>query len=153
MSAWTFNHHEIFECAYLKFTVSGQSKQTGINTHTHVQCSHTSVGLLRLAPVSSICALLLLSSSRDITLVGATCYYATQKTLPGELLKPSKYCYYILSNFCWLPLYLGLVSPSSYNRTRLPICYMHCQLQLTDYRIPNEKWSPSKLGHDYQQLL
>ena len=100
MSAWTFNHHEIFECTYLKFTVSGRSKQTGIDTHTHAQCSHTSVGLLRLVLVSSICALLLLSSSRDITLVGATCYYATQKTLPEELLKPSKYCYYILSNFC-----------------------------------------------------
>lgn len=27
---WTFNHHEMFECAHLKFTVSGLSKQTNI---------------------------------------------------------------------------------------------------------------------------
>ena len=27
MSLWTFNLHEIFECAHIKLTVSGQSKQ------------------------------------------------------------------------------------------------------------------------------
>ena len=32
-SAWTFNHREMFECAHLKFTGSGQSKQpTSIHT-------------------------------------------------------------------------------------------------------------------------
>ena len=45
MSAWTFYHCEIFECADLKFAVSGQSKQTSIDTHTRAQCSHASVGL------------------------------------------------------------------------------------------------------------
>ena len=47
MSAWTFNHQEIFECAHLKFTVSGQSKHSpNKHAHMHVQCSHTSVGLV-----------------------------------------------------------------------------------------------------------
>ena len=40
---------EIFECAHLKFTVSGRSKQAtkqaNKHTHTCVQCGHTSVGL------------------------------------------------------------------------------------------------------------
>ena len=40
-----FHHREIFEFAHLKFTVSGRSKQTSIDTHTHAQCSHASVGL------------------------------------------------------------------------------------------------------------
>ena len=34
---WTFNHREMFECPYLKITVSGQSKQTNKRTQfTHV---------------------------------------------------------------------------------------------------------------------
>ena len=49
-SAWTFRHREIFECTHLKFTVSGQSKQTSIDTHTRVQCSHASVGLAQARP-------------------------------------------------------------------------------------------------------
>ena len=53
-SAWTFHHREIFECAYLKFTVSGRSKQTNqqtsIDTHTCAQCSHASVGLAQARP-------------------------------------------------------------------------------------------------------
>ena len=32
-------------CFYLKFTISGQSKHRYIDTHTHAQRSHTSVGL------------------------------------------------------------------------------------------------------------
>ena len=32
-SAWTFYHREIFECAHSNFMVSGQSKQTSIDTH------------------------------------------------------------------------------------------------------------------------
>ena len=35
-----------FECAYLKFTVSGRS----IDTHTCAQCSHASVGLAQARP-------------------------------------------------------------------------------------------------------
>ena len=53
-SAWTFHHREIFECAQLKFTVSGRSKQTNkpTNKHTHMraQCSHASVGLAQARP-------------------------------------------------------------------------------------------------------
>ena len=45
MLAWTFHHREIFECAHLKFTVSGRSKQTSVDTHMRVQWSHASVGL------------------------------------------------------------------------------------------------------------
>ena len=37
---------EIFECAHLKFTVSGQS----IDTHMRVQCSRASVGLAQAHP-------------------------------------------------------------------------------------------------------
>ena len=42
------NLREIFECAHLKFTVSGQSKQASI--HTRAQCSHASVGLAQSRP-------------------------------------------------------------------------------------------------------
>ena len=40
-------HREIlnFECAYLKFMVSGPSKQAQVVTHARAQCSHASVGL------------------------------------------------------------------------------------------------------------
>ena len=41
-SAWTFHHHEIFECAHLKFTVSGRSKQTSRYTHAWAMQSHLS---------------------------------------------------------------------------------------------------------------
>ena len=49
--AWTFNYHEILECAHLKFTVSGQSKQT--NKHyTHLCNAVTLVwDSLRLTPM------------------------------------------------------------------------------------------------------
>ena len=40
----------IFECAHLKFTVSGQSKSTNKHTHTRAQCSHASVGLTQARP-------------------------------------------------------------------------------------------------------
>ena len=50
----TCNHREIFECAHLKFTVSGRYKQTNqqasIDTHTLPQCSHASVGLAQARP-------------------------------------------------------------------------------------------------------
>ena len=42
----TCNHREIFECAHLKFTVSGRS----IDTHTLPQCSHASVRLAQARP-------------------------------------------------------------------------------------------------------
>ena len=42
--------HEIFECAHLKFTASGQFKQASIDTHMHAQCSHVSVGLAQARP-------------------------------------------------------------------------------------------------------
>ena len=45
---------EIFECAHLKFPVSGRSKQAyihmRIDTHTRAQCSHASVGLAQARP-------------------------------------------------------------------------------------------------------
>ena len=45
---------EIFECAHLKFTVSGRSKQASKqaskHTHTCAQCSHASVGLAQARP-------------------------------------------------------------------------------------------------------
>ena len=44
------NRREIFEHAHLKLTVSGQSKQTSIDTHTLPQCSHASVGLAQARP-------------------------------------------------------------------------------------------------------
>ena len=45
---WTFNHCEIFESAYFKFTVSGLSK------HTHVCAMHVMLvwGSLRFAPTN-----------------------------------------------------------------------------------------------------
>ena len=47
----SFHHHEIFECAHLKFTVSGGSKPT--NKHTRVRNAVTLVwGSLRLAPIT-----------------------------------------------------------------------------------------------------
>ena len=49
----TFHHRDIFECAHLKFVVSGQSKQTSIHTVMHVQCCRVSVGSPRLAPILS----------------------------------------------------------------------------------------------------
>ena len=57
--AWTFHHREIFECACLKFKVSGRSKeksnkQASINTHTHAQCSHTNLGLAQARPNHAI---------------------------------------------------------------------------------------------------
>ena len=51
------NHREIFECAHLKFTVSGRSKQTNKHTHTSAQCSHASVGLTQARPNNSNIAL------------------------------------------------------------------------------------------------
>ena len=42
------NHREMFECAHLKFTVSGRSKAK--HTHTRAQCSHASVGLAQARP-------------------------------------------------------------------------------------------------------
>ena len=47
---------EIFECAYLKFTVSGQSKQTNKLTSIHTRvCNAVTLvwGLLRLTPINS----------------------------------------------------------------------------------------------------
>ena len=44
------NLREIFECAHLKFTVSGWSKQASIDTHTCAQCSDASVGLAQARP-------------------------------------------------------------------------------------------------------
>ena len=49
--------HEIFECAHLKFMVSGRSKQVSKQAskhrYTHVRNAVTLVwGLLRLAPIS-----------------------------------------------------------------------------------------------------
>ena len=52
-SAWTFHHREIFECAHLKFTVSGWSKQT--NKHRYTRNAVTLVwGSLRLAPIIQV---------------------------------------------------------------------------------------------------
>ena len=42
--------HEIFECAHLKFMISGQSKQASKSTHTHVQCGDASVGFTQACP-------------------------------------------------------------------------------------------------------
>ena len=47
---WSHTHMDIFQCACLKFTVSGQSKKqtnqrTRKCTHSYAQCSHASVGL------------------------------------------------------------------------------------------------------------
>ena len=39
--------------AHLKFSVSGRSKQASIDTHTHAQCSHASVGLAQIRPKCS----------------------------------------------------------------------------------------------------
>ena len=48
------DHREIFECAHLKFMVSGRSKQASkqasIDTHMRAQCSHASVGLAQVRP-------------------------------------------------------------------------------------------------------
>ena len=45
---------EIFECAYLKFSVSGRSeqasRQASKHTHARAQCSHASVGLAQARP-------------------------------------------------------------------------------------------------------
>ena len=49
----TRNHHQIFECAHLKFTESGRSKQTYKHRYTHPQCSHASVGLAQAPPNKS----------------------------------------------------------------------------------------------------
>ena len=48
----TFGLHEIFKCAYLKFTVYGH-KPTDI--HTHASCNAVTLvwGLLRLAPINT----------------------------------------------------------------------------------------------------
>ena len=43
-SAWIFHCREMFECAHLKFTVSGRSKPTNKHTHTRAQCSHACSG-------------------------------------------------------------------------------------------------------------
>ena len=58
---WTVNPREIFECAHLKFTVSGRSKQASkqasnqANIQTHVCNAVTLVwGSLRLAPITAI---------------------------------------------------------------------------------------------------
>ena len=48
--------HEIFECAHLKFTVSGQSKQAHKHTHTRAQCCHASVGLAQAHPNDLSCS-------------------------------------------------------------------------------------------------
>ena len=45
---------EIFECAHLKFTVSGRAKQASIDTHTRAQCSHASMGLTQARPNNHI---------------------------------------------------------------------------------------------------
>ena len=49
-AAWTCHHRKIFDCAHLRFTVSGRCKQTNKHTHTHAQCSHASVGLAQARP-------------------------------------------------------------------------------------------------------
>ena len=40
-----FGLHEIFKCAYLKFTVYGRK-----HTHNFRKCSHASVGLVQARP-------------------------------------------------------------------------------------------------------
>ena len=47
---YDIDHREIFECAHLKFTVSGRSKQASKHTHARAQCSHASVGLAQACP-------------------------------------------------------------------------------------------------------
>ena len=104
---------------------------------------------------------------RGITLVGATCCCATQKTLPGEVLKPSKHCYYILSSFCCE--YNGLIVSRPGNafshwkqkvvkfsrfvldvvQGRLQIA-IHLFLQLSCQNKATDLLSPSELGYDYQ---
>ena len=49
---------KMFECAHLKFTESGQSKQNNQHTHMHVQCSHTSVRLIQAHPKLSVVCIL-----------------------------------------------------------------------------------------------
>ena len=45
-----FDIREIFECAHLKFMVSGRSIARQIDRHMHAQCSHASVGLAQARP-------------------------------------------------------------------------------------------------------
>ena len=85
------NLREIFECAHLKFTVSGRSKQaskqaskqTNIHiTHARAQCSHASVGL---APIKTFWCHFMLASSPVSFLASFCCtlYVTGARKEPG----------------------------------------------------------------------
>ena len=59
---------EIFECAHLKFTVSGQTIDRYIDVHARAQCSHASVGLAQAHP------------NKDVTTMLATLLHGCQRS-------------------------------------------------------------------------